>query len=129
MKRRQFIQGSAVGAIALSAPAIVGAAPKEWKLVTSLPKNLPGPGVSAVRFADRVAKMSGGRLKIKVYGRHSAPRKQSKMALLKFTMGLDRGLPDAISRIVSFPWRHSDSTQSSSMPGFIMVVGKNYGMN
>ena len=68
MKRRQFIQGSAVGAFALSAPAIVGAAPKEWKLVTSLPKNLPGPGVSAVRFADRVEKMSGGRLKIKVYG-------------------------------------------------------------
>ena len=69
MKRRQFIHSSAaIGATALAAPSIAGAAGKEWKLVTSLPKNLPGPGVSAARFAERVTAMSDGRLTIKVYG-------------------------------------------------------------
>ncbi len=69
MKRRDFIKGTiaAAGAAALIAPATAGAATKNWKLVTSLPKGLPGPGVSANRFAKRVTDMSGGRLKIKVF--------------------------------------------------------------
>ena len=69
MKRRDFIKGTIVaGAAALAVPTTVSAAPKSWKLVTSLPKGLPGPGVSADRFAQRVNDMSGGRLKIKVFG-------------------------------------------------------------
>ncbi len=40
----------------------------EWKLVTSWPKNYPGLGTGANNFAERVEAMSGGRLKIKVYG-------------------------------------------------------------
>jgi len=69
MKRRDFIKGTVVaGAAALAAPSTVLAASKSWKLVTSLPKGLPGPGVSAERFAKRVTDMSGGQLKIKVYG-------------------------------------------------------------
>lgn len=67
MKRRQFIQGAAAGAAALAAPAIASAN-QQWKLVTSLPKNLPGPGVSASRLAERITVMSGGRLTVKVYG-------------------------------------------------------------
>ena len=68
MKRRDFIKGAVVaGAASLAVPATVGAATKSWKLVTSLPKGLPGPGVSADRFAQRVTDMSGGRLKIKVF--------------------------------------------------------------
>ncbi|WOH39141.1 TRAP transporter substrate-binding protein DctP [Thalassotalea fonticola] len=40
----------------------------EWKLVTSWPKNFPGLGRGPETFAKYVEKMSGGRLKIKVYG-------------------------------------------------------------
>ncbi|WP_193163282.1 TRAP transporter substrate-binding protein [Microbulbifer hainanensis] len=40
----------------------------EWKLVTTWPKNFPGLGSAPERFAKKVAAMSDGRLKIKVYG-------------------------------------------------------------
>lgn len=40
----------------------------EWKMVTSWPRNSPGPGMTAQRLADRIEAMSNGRLKIKVYG-------------------------------------------------------------
>ncbi|KUJ83137.1 ABC transporter substrate-binding protein [Microbulbifer flavimaris] len=40
----------------------------EWKLVTTWPKNFPGLGSAPERFAKKVAEMSGGRLKIQVYG-------------------------------------------------------------
>ncbi|MFC6633814.1 TRAP transporter substrate-binding protein [Microbulbifer taiwanensis] len=40
----------------------------EWKLVTTWPKNFPGLGSAPERFAKKVDLMSGGRLKIKVYG-------------------------------------------------------------
>ena len=36
-------------------------------MVTSWPKNFPGVGVGAERFAQLVNEMSGGRLKVKVY--------------------------------------------------------------
>ncbi|WP_068830809.1 TRAP transporter substrate-binding protein [Pseudomonas sp. BMS12] len=39
----------------------------QWKMVTAWPKNYPGLGTAANRFAERVATMSGGRLQIKVY--------------------------------------------------------------
>lgn len=39
-----------------------------WRMVTMWPKNFPGLGSSPERFAENVAKMSGGRLLIKVHG-------------------------------------------------------------
>src|SRR3546814_1316883 len=36
-------------------------------MVTSWPKNFPGVGVGAERFATLVDAMSGGRLKVKIY--------------------------------------------------------------
>lgn len=39
----------------------------QWKMVTAWPKNYPGLGTAAERFAERVKTMSGGRLQIKVY--------------------------------------------------------------
>ncbi len=39
----------------------------EWKMVTSWPKNFPGLGTSAESLAQNISKLSGGRLKIKVY--------------------------------------------------------------
>ena len=40
----------------------------EWKLVTTWPKNYPGLGLAPENFAKQVEAMSGGRLKIKVFG-------------------------------------------------------------
>src|SRR6056300_1522761 len=40
----------------------------KWKLVTSWPKNFPGLGTGPEKFAKLVDQMSGGRLRIEVYG-------------------------------------------------------------
>ncbi|MGF1756602.1 TRAP transporter substrate-binding protein [Photobacterium sagamiensis] len=40
----------------------------EWKMVTTWPKNFPGLGTGANELADLIHEMSGGRIKIKVYG-------------------------------------------------------------
>ena len=62
---------AALAAPALAAPAISAPAKaeerKEWRMVTSWPKNLPGPGVTAERLARRITAMSAGRLTVKVY--------------------------------------------------------------
>jgi TRAP-type mannitol/chloroaromatic compound transport system substrate-binding protein len=40
----------------------------QWSMVTTWPKNFPGLGTAANEFAQSINEMSGGRLKIKVYG-------------------------------------------------------------
>ena len=68
LKRRGFLAASTAAAAALAVPS--NAADKaqfKWKMVTSWPKNSPGPGVTAQRLADRIRAMSAGRLTIKVY--------------------------------------------------------------
>ncbi len=58
----------AAGASTLAAPAIAQAtATIEWKMATSWPKDLPGPGVTAQRICDAVEMMSGGRLRIRLF--------------------------------------------------------------
>ena len=58
----------ALGAAAtLAAPSIARAQTQKWRMVTSWPKRLPGPGMSAERVAERIATLSGGRLTIEVY--------------------------------------------------------------
>ena len=59
----------AAGAAAVAvAPAVVPAADgREWRMVTSWPRNLPGPGMNAQRLADRIGRASGGRLTVKLY--------------------------------------------------------------
>ncbi|GIZ13172.1 TRAP transporter substrate-binding protein [Pseudomonas sp. NCCP-436] len=80
MKRRDILAAAGVG---LAATALAGckedsksaAAPQEgsssqtftWKMVTSWPKNFPGVGVGAERFAKLVEEMSNGRLKVRIY--------------------------------------------------------------
>ncbi|GAB4168258.1 MAG: TRAP transporter substrate-binding protein DctP [Thalassobaculales bacterium] len=68
MKRRQFLAAGAATAVAapLAAPAIAQGR-LQWNLVTSWPKNAPGVGVNAQRFADRVTAMSDGRLTVRLY--------------------------------------------------------------
>ena len=58
--------GATVAATALARPAIAQGLMK-WKMATSWPANLPGPGVSAQRVADRIATLSGGRLTVELF--------------------------------------------------------------
>lgn len=70
VSRRRMLAGvgGATAATALAAPAIASGGPSvDWKLVTSWPKNLPGPGVTAQRIVDQVAAMSGGAFRIKLF--------------------------------------------------------------
>ena len=62
MSRRAVLGGSAVaGGALLAAPALAKAdAVLEWKMVTSWPKNLPGPGVTAERLAQRITAATSG---------------------------------------------------------------------
>ncbi|MEM6665768.1 MAG: TRAP transporter substrate-binding protein [Pseudomonadota bacterium] len=68
--RRALLTGaaatSAMAAPALSTPAIAQGT-QEWRMVTSWPKNLPGPGVTAERLAERIRICSGGRISVSVY--------------------------------------------------------------
>ena len=66
--RRNFTLGAgAAAAGVLAAPAIAKAQTVKWRMVTSWPKRLPGPGMSAERVADRIRALSGGKLDIAVY--------------------------------------------------------------
>ncbi len=71
MDRRSFLKnaGLATGAAAastLAAPAIAKQV-KHLKMVMSWPKNFPGLGTSAARFAKRIETASDGRYKITLY--------------------------------------------------------------
>ena len=63
--RRTFIGSAAAGLLA--APSITKAQTAKWRMVTSWPKRLPGPGMSAERVAERIRTLSGGRIDITVY--------------------------------------------------------------
>jgi TRAP-type mannitol/chloroaromatic compound transport system substrate-binding protein len=64
LTRRTLV--AATAAATLAAPSIGRAQGKRWRMVTSWPKRLPGPGLSAERVAERIAALSGGRLQITV---------------------------------------------------------------
>ena len=40
---------------------------REWKMVTTWPKNFPGLGTGAQRIADNITNMSDGRLTVKLF--------------------------------------------------------------
>lgn len=66
--RRTFARGSSLAALGvIAAPAVARAQVRHWRMVTSWPKRLPGPGMSAERVAERIAALSGGRLQITVH--------------------------------------------------------------
>ncbi len=68
MTRRTVLGAATAGAGMLAAPALAQeTATIEWKMVTSWPKNLPGPGVTAQRIADRINQMSGGSMRVRLY--------------------------------------------------------------
>jgi TRAP-type mannitol/chloroaromatic compound transport system substrate-binding protein len=63
--RRTFLGTAAAGVLA--APALARADTLKWKMVTSWPKRLPGPGMSAERVAERIRTLSAGHIDITVY--------------------------------------------------------------
>lgn len=65
LTRRNLVAGATLAA-GLAAPNIARAQTRRWRMVTSWPKRLPGPGMSAERVAERIKTMSGGRLDITV---------------------------------------------------------------
>ncbi len=72
MKRRTVLNRILVGsgALGLATPKPFPAISKglrEWRMVTSWPKGLPGLGTGAERLAKRIGEMSGGRITVKVY--------------------------------------------------------------
>jgi TRAP-type mannitol/chloroaromatic compound transport system substrate-binding protein len=66
--RRNLVHAGSLSALgALAAPSIARAATLKWRMVTSWPKRLPGPGMSAERVAERIKTLSGGRIEINVH--------------------------------------------------------------
>jgi TRAP-type mannitol/chloroaromatic compound transport system substrate-binding protein len=58
--------GAALAGV-VAAPAVARAQTRRWRMVTSWPKRLPGPGMSAERVAERISALSGGRLQVTVH--------------------------------------------------------------
>ena len=65
ISRRSLMVTGATGVLA--APSVARAQTRRWRMVTSWPKRLPGPGMSAERVAERINNLSGGRLQIGVH--------------------------------------------------------------
>ncbi len=71
MKRRQLVKGISAIAAAAAASAlprpVIAKGLRELRMVTTWPRNFPGLGTGAERFARRVSAMSGGTLGIKLF--------------------------------------------------------------
>ena len=66
--RRRFTFAAGLTAAGLvAAPRLARADTLKWRMVTSWPKRLPGPGMSAERVASRIRALSNGRIDITVY--------------------------------------------------------------
>lgn len=67
ISRRRLMGGGALAAGLVAAPRLARAQTRRWRMVTSWPKRLPGPGMSAERVAERIAALSGGRVQVTVH--------------------------------------------------------------
>lgn len=66
LSRRAILAGG--GTAGLAIPAVARATePIRWRMTTSWPRNLPGPGVSARRLTERINAMAGGRLVVQLF--------------------------------------------------------------
>lgn len=67
ISRRRLMGGGALAAGLVATPRLARAQTRRWRMVTSWPKRLPGPGMSAERVAERIAALSGGRVQVTVH--------------------------------------------------------------
>ena len=65
-RRRLLAAGGALAASGLAAPAVAQER-HDWILVTSWPKNAPGPGTTAARIAEQITTLSNGRLTVRLH--------------------------------------------------------------
>ncbi|WP_136254691.1 TRAP transporter substrate-binding protein [Onishia niordana] len=72
LHRRHFLTALGAGAAGIAAAPFVSTARAQetitWKMVTSWPKNFPALGTGANDFAKRIEQLSGGRMRVEVYG-------------------------------------------------------------
>ena len=70
MDRRKFLKTAGVGAVAASAftTNLYAKSTKTLKICLSWPKTLPIMGTNMLWFADKVKELSGGSLKVKIFG-------------------------------------------------------------
>ena len=72
MKRRDFFKKfssiALLGSIPFASNANNAKPEYDWKMVTTWPKNFPGLGTGAEYLAKLIQKLSGGRIKVRVYG-------------------------------------------------------------
>ena len=115
-RRREVLLGTVATATAagsLPAPAIAQGG-KELTMVTSWTADMPGWWTSAVRLADSIAAMSGGRLKVKVYATG-----QLVHAFETF---------DAVSAGVADMYHAADNYFGAKVPALDIICSTPYGM-
>ena len=68
-RRNALLAGAgAATATVLAAPTVLRAdSHHRWRMVTSWPRDLPGPGMTATRLARRILAMSGGRIEVQLF--------------------------------------------------------------
>ena len=96
MKRRTLMTtGAAAAAAAATFPTpAISQDRKQWRMVTTWPKNLPGLGTGAQYFADQVTRCSGGRLTVTLYASGEVvPAFESIDAVGSGTVELGHGAP------------------------------------
>ena len=99
MKRRNFMKGVAAAGVGgaaastLAAPAI-SQDRKEWRMVTTWPKNFPGLGTGAELLAEMITQSTDGRLSVKVFGAGEiVPAFESMDAVASGTVEMGHGAP------------------------------------
>ncbi|WP_089726560.1 TRAP transporter substrate-binding protein [Candidatus Thiosymbion oneisti] len=73
MQRRDFFKQAggtslALGTATFGVKTVRASTEYKWKMVTAWPKNFPGMGTGANRLAELIGELSGGRIRVKVYG-------------------------------------------------------------
>ncbi len=68
MKRRNFLKVAGAGVPSLALTPVMASDTLELRMTLSWIKNSPGTGATAARLARRIEQLSGGRVKIKIFG-------------------------------------------------------------
>jgi len=120
MNRRKFMTTASLAATGAAATAGGLATPaisqdlQQWTMVTSWPRNLPGPGTAANSLAERITALSGGRLEVKV----SAANELVPAS----------GVFDAVSEGTAELYHSVPAYWGSKSPGFLIFGSQPFGL-
>ena len=120
LDRRKFLTTTGIAATGATAAAGGLARPalsqglQQWTMVTSWPRNLPGPGTAANALAERITALSGGRLEVKV----SAANELVPAA----------GVFDAVSEGTAELYHSVPAYWGSKSPGFLLFGSQPFGL-